>query len=325
MARFLVTGAAGFIGRALCQHLIAQGHDVIGLDAFVSPSSFEGLENLLHLEQSSSFKLVKANLLEQNYAQYLSEVDLVFHLAGLPGVRTQGLSKSDYLLNNLEATQNLIRLCQASKIRKLIFASSSSVYGLQAELPCTEDMTCQPISDYAHSKYATEIWLEKYSHIHSLQIVALRPFTVYGPGQRPDMAFRRFFEAMESNQTLTFHEPEKMSRDFTYLSDVIQGFWQTALWLFDRREEHFFQCFNLGSGQSISLQKIILLLENLHGKPLNIKFQKRHTNEVISTWADLKKSHTVLNYSPHVNLTRGLSEYWQWFQSNKEGRQCPII
>lgn len=314
MSKILVTGAAGFIGRALSQALLSAGHEVLGLDALTSASAQEGLPTLKKLEQQGAFQLKILNLLDPHLAAVLPPVDLVYHLAALPGVRATWEQRSGYFRQNLEATQALLQACLQRGSRKFIYASSSSVYGTQPQLPWREDMECQPISDYARSKYATECELQKAAQEHRLQIVTLRPFTVYGPGQRPDMAFRRFLDALSQNRPLIVHEPEQMFRDFTYLDDAVRGFMLAGSWL-QNQTHPLYTCFNLGSGQCHSLSDVLQELEILNQAPLSLQKVSRHRAELSQTWASLEQIQTVLAYRPRVTLKAGLKQYWHWYQS----------
>lgn len=309
MPRALVTGAAGFIGRALCQRLLSLGWQVTGIDALHSESSREGLAQLKRLSPLD-FDLQVLDLSQQRLA--LAPVDCVFHLAALPGVRSR-LNYADYARHNLEATHRLLEWCLSSGSPALIFASSSSVYGNGSQQASRESDLLQPLSDYALSKVRAEKLLREAATQTPLKLLILRLFTVYGPGQRPDMVIRHFVEAISQQRVIQAHAPHLMQRDFTHLSDILQGFIQAAQRMYDLPPG--LDCFNLGSGQPIRLSSLIQMLEQTLDRFADWQAVACGKGEAQHTWADIRLAQDFLNYQPCVTLKQGLTHYWQWYQS----------
>ncbi len=310
MPHALVTGAAGFIGRALCQRLLSQGWQVTGLDALHSASSQEGLVWLQTLSKNEQFQWQQLDL-SQQLLQHPA-VDCVFHLAALPGVRSSWERPLDYDTHNLKATQLLLDWCQRSGTPTLIFASSSSVYGNGSPQASRECDPLQPLSAYALSKVRAEQYLQQIAH-SGLKILILRLFTVYGPGQRPDMAIRRFVEAISQQQPFVVHDPHLMRRDFTHLTDILQGFIQAAAAI-----QHLpsnLNCFNLGSGRPVSLPALIEILEQALNQTAIWQAVPSGIVESRQTWADIRRAQDSLNYQACVTLKQGLYHYCKWYQS----------
>lgn len=317
--RALVTGAAGFIGRALCQQLLKQGWQVVALDALLSPSAHEGVWALQDLAAQSALQFKQVSLLEPDVLSHCGPVDCIFHLAGLPGVRPSWEQAADYWRHNLTATQRLLEWALQTGAPPLIFTSSSSVYGSQAG-PTPETAPLNPGSWYAESKVAAEQLLATATQQTPLKVVILRLFSVYGPGQRPDMALRRFVTAIAEKQPLVVHSPQLMHRDFTHLRDILQGILQSQHWLMDQPCSTL-GCFNLGAGQSQPLSQLLHYLESYYQQTLDCVIKPPAQGEALSTWADISRACQVLGYQPCVKLKQGIFEYCQWFeQLDREGK-----
>ncbi len=297
-----VTGAAGFIGRHLCQRLCDLGWQVVALDNLSTPDASRGLEVL------SSLPLQFAKLDLHPRAGQLSDFDdlpfpqYVFHLAAKPGVRSS-TCLTDYLEANCKTTARLIQVCERRNIRRLIFASSSSVYG-NLNRAASETDLCKPVSVYGESKLRCERLLQAACHPH-FSVIALRLFSVYGPGQRPDMAFAQWIKAIKNQEPLHLHHTDPpMYRDFTFVDDAVQGFLKAAAY-FEQTPESY-HCFNIASGESLTLNTALQTLEQTLKGSAKVIRRKAHPAEVTQTRANLSHAQQTLGYTPRYNLRRGL-------------------
>ena len=259
--RCLITGVAGFIGSNLAERLLADGHEVVGIDAFIDyyPRALKE-RNIENIHSSERFSFIEGNLLELSLLPLLDGVDYIFHLAAQAGVRSSwGSSFSNYTDCNILATQRLLEtlLTTSQQIKRFVYASSSSVYGNTRELPVTEFTTPQPISPYGVTKLAGEHLCQLYHRNFGIPTVALRYFTVYGPRQRPDMAFHRFCKAIIHHQPIHVFDDGTQTRDFTYVADVVEANVQAA------SIETQGSIMNIAGGSRLTLREVIALLEEL--------------------------------------------------------------
>lgn len=316
-----VTGAAGFIGGHLCAALLQAGWQVIAIDNLSAPHALAGWQRLMQLRSrypshDSSHDPVGALTLQR--ADLLDPVpleaprpDCVFHLAAQPGVRSSE-SLDFYLEANLKSTEALLNTLDSPSV--VVFASSSSVYGdSTGHASATENAPCHPRSVYGQSKWHCEKYLAERAAQSGFKAVALRLFSVYGPHQRPDMAFQRWAQAILTHQPLILHDPHQMSRDFTCVNDVIQAFLQAAD--YGKKMPTAYACFNVGSGVKTPLLTAAKLwiqqLEQAAGHSLNAPIETRaaHRAEVLHTWASLEHSQRLLGYQPRYTLTQGMAEF----------------
>lgn len=316
-----VTGAAGFIGRHLCAELLDQGWQVIAMDNLSAPHAPSGWLQLQQRQaQGAPLALFEREVGAAEHWLDLPQPECVFHLAGRPGVR----DSTDFLLyarSNIEPTAALLKICAQRQISQLVFASSSSVYGdAPLQQPLHEDHPCAPRSVYGQSKLACETLISTAARETPLQAVLLRFFSVYGPEQRPDMAFMQWAQALWKGHALRLHDAETMVRDFTYVKDVVAGCLQAAAFL--KRPEALCQpcwCFNLGSGQKTPLnqavQQLILSFEQVAVAGLQPQFEScaAHPAEVRGTWADVRRARQFLRYVPRYTLAEGLQAFTQGF------------
>ncbi len=306
----LVTGAAGFIGSHLCLKLLEAGNHVIGLDCFTDfyPRWIKE-HNLGPLLKSKSFEFLAEDILETDLAKILGRTDAVFHLAAQAGVRTSwGEHFSVYTHNNILATQKLLEAAKASSLQKFIYASSSSVYGLTPTLPMSEMNLLRPISPYGVTKLAAEQLCFLYYKNYNIPAVSLRFFTVYGPGQRPDMAFHKFLKSIAENKFITIFGDGKQTRDFTYIDDVVTAC-EAAL-LHGKMGETY----NVGGGHREKLQDIFPLLEEICQKKPKIHLAEEQKGDVLHTLADIEKAKKDLRYAPRALLREGLKKEWDWIR-----------
>lgn len=308
---YLVTGAAGFIGSHLCKKLIREDAHVFAVDAFTDfyPRRLKE-NNIQPLLKHSNFELIPQDLLDLDLDRIMEKIDVVFHHAAQAGVRASwGSDFTIYTRNNIDATQKLLEAAKASSIRKFIYASSSSVYGLTSQLPMTETNTPHPHSPYGVTKLAGENLCGLYHKNYGVPCVSLRFFTVYGPGQRPDMAFYKFFKALSENKEFTVFGDGQQTRDFTYIDDIIQANLSSI--------ENGIpgEIYNLGGGTRKKLADIIPLLEEISRSKAKIRYEKSQKGDVQHTFANIQKAKNDLNYNPETDLEEGLRSEWDWIKS----------
>jgi nucleoside-diphosphate-sugar epimerase len=301
----LVTGVAGFIGSHLAERLLADGHEVVGIDAFTDYYARALKQaNLRNLQGKASFTFFEADLNIVDLVALLRDIDWVFHQAGQAGVRASwGRDFATYVEANIAATQQLLEASkQAPNLKRFIYASSSSIYGNARDLPTREETLPQPVSPYGVTKLAAEHLSMLYWHNYRIPTVALRYFTVYGPRQRPDMAFHRFVKAMLSDQEISIYADGYQTRDFTYVADIVEANIQAAL-----AADAVGHVFNIAGGAQVDLRKVIQLMEELLGKAARIHYEAPALGDVRDTLADTSLARRVLGYAPQVPLREGLA------------------
>lgn len=307
----LVTGAAGFIGSHLCKRLLEEDFEVLGIDCFTDfyPKWIKK-KNIKALLEKKKFEFIAEDLNRLDSKSLMNRADYVFHLAAQAGVRDSwGQNFSIYTQNNIEATQKLLEAARGSRIKKFIYASSSSVYGHCPELPMSETSPLYPFSPYGVTKLAAEQLCVLYFKNYGLPCVSLRLFTVYGPGQRPDMAFHKFFKAIREDKQIRVFGDGKQTRDFTYVDDVVQAH-LSAL-----EKGKIGETYNIGGGNRKKLEDVFPFLERICKKKIKIKWAEKQKGDVPHTFAKIDKGHKDLGFSPQVELYDGLSEEWIWLQS----------
>lgn len=301
MSKVIVTGAAGFIGSNLSKKLLSQGYSVLGIDDFEDyyPRWIKE-RNLVELKQNEGFELIEGDLIDIDLKSIIKDVDYIFHLAAQAGVRGSfGQFFNIYVKNNILATQRLLEACKDSHIKRFIFASSSSVYGNTPILPAKEDSILVPYSPYGVTKMASEHLVKVYNNNFGVPSVSLRYFTVYGPGQRPDMAFHRFIKAIMEKQHITIYGDGKQTRDFTFISDIVDA---NLLAM----QAPSGSVFNVGGGSRVGLFDVVRMIGSLMKVKPEIDFQLSQKGDVRDTWADLSLSKEKLGYVPHISLEEGL-------------------
>jgi UDP-glucuronate 4-epimerase len=292
--RYIVTGAAGFIGSHLAEALIDGGHEVVGVDCFTD--YYDPAE-----KERNAQRLEMRRLDLADDPLELDGVDGVFHLAGQPGVRSFGDVFPLYLRRNVLATQRVLEACSSAGTR-LVFASSSSVYGEAEAYPTHEDATPRPISPYGITKLACEHLARAYGG----DVVALRYFTVYGPRQRPDMAFRRVCDALLAGDTFEVYGGGLQSRSFTYVADAVDA----TIAAMERGPVG--SLFNVGGGEEATMLDAIALLEQASGRSLDVRHVDAARGDVSRTKADDSRINAVLGWSPTTSLADGLNAMWSW-------------
>ena len=315
----VVTGAAGFIGSHLVERLLSAGHEVVGIDSFEDyyPRPFKEA-NVALARAEERFTLIEENLLRMagdgvadrsRLDEALAGADCVFHLAAQAGVRASwGRSFRIYTDNNVLATQMVLEACRREGVAKVVYASSSSVYGDTDQLPMHEDANCRPVSPYGVTKLAGEQLCRLYWKNHGVPTVALRFFTVYGPRQRPDMAFHLFLRAMHEDHPLEMYGSGAQTRDFTFVDDIVGGI-VLAMGGTDGA------VYNLGGGSRVTLLEAISTLESVSGLTAEVRGESVQAGDVKHTWADLTRASEELGYAPRVPLEEGLRREAEWYRA----------
>ena len=280
--KYLVTGHRGFIGSHLYARLKEEGKDVIGID----------------LKEGEDLVFIG------DYLQ-IPDVDYIFHLAAIPGVRESWDDFSSYSKNNIEATQ---RLLKGRKIKKFIYASSSSVYG-NISVPMKEDSLCHPCSPYGVTKLAGENLCMAYWENFGIPVVSLRFFTVYGPGQRDGLAFNKFFKCIIKGEPITVYGDGMQARDFTYIDDIVEACILALGWKSG-------ETYNISGGNTVKLIEAIKLIEKVSGKKVDVDWGKKQSGDAKDTWADISKAKRM-GYCPKVGLEEGLKKQWEWQKTTK--------
>lgn len=306
----LVTGAAGFIGSHLCEYLVDKGLKVAGIDNFMDyyPRSIKE-SNIAELEKNQSFEFVEASLLEVDLAKLLEGVEVVFHQSAQAGVRASwGDSFKIYSDNNILATQMLLEACRNSPVKKFVYASSSSVYGDTKDLPMRESSLPYPVSPYGVSKLAAEHLCCLYHKNFGVPSASLRYFTVYGPRQRPDMAFHRFFKWALEDKPFEVYGDGEQSRDFTHVSDIVEANWLAF------KEAPPGEVFNIGGGSRVTLNEVIETVRQITGRDIKVNYNEVQKGDVRHTMADMTKAKEKLGYKPKVSIYEGLKTEYEWIK-----------
>jgi nucleoside-diphosphate-sugar epimerase len=309
----VVTGAAGFIGSHLAESLVRDGHDVVGVDCFTDYYPRAAKEaNLAALRESRRFRLVEARLQDAELAPLLDGAEQVFHLAAQAGVRASwGREFALYSDHNVLATQRVLEAAVAAGGPRLVYASSSSVYGDTDSLPLREDGPCRPVSPYGVTKLAGEHLAVLYHRNHGLPTVSLRFFTVYGPRQRPDMAFHRFLRAARDGGEIVVFGDGRQTRDFTYVDDAVAA--ARAAGLSGRAGS----VYNVGGGQRVALGDVLRLVEEVTARRLRIRHEEAQKGDMRDTFADTAAARRDLGFRSSVPLGEGLAREWQWIRGSR--------
>jgi UDP-glucose 4-epimerase len=304
----LVTGAAGFIGSQLSRQLVDSGADVVGLDCFTDyyPRALKE-RNVDPLRARRNFTLVEAMLQSVDFSKLLDGVTHVFHLAAQAGVRKSwGQDFAAYTSHNIEGTQRLLEAVKDRPIARLVYASSSSVYGDAATIPMREDGTPHPVSPYGVTKLAAEHLCGLYHASYGVPAVSLRYFTVYGPGQRPDMGFHRFLRAAHLGDTITIYGDGEQTRDFTFVSDAVAA----TLAAGERGQPG--GVYNIGGGSRVSINQVLAMIERVTGRSLRVRREADQRGDMRDTFADTSRAKADLGFAPSKALESGLAAESEW-------------
>jgi UDP-glucuronate 4-epimerase len=311
---FLVTGGAGFIGSHVCERLLRDGHAVWAFDdlnPFYDPQLKHG--NLRDIQAlAKPFEFVHGDLTSRAALDELFgsvKFDQVIHLAARAGVRPSLAEPALYQRVNVEGTVNVLEAARKNRVKKIIIASSSSVYGVNSKVPFSEsDPVFSAISPYAASKLACEALGHVYHHVYGMDVAALRLFTVYGPRQRPDLAIRKFATLIHAGQPIPVFGDGSMARDYTYVTDTVDGIIACT------KKEFGYEIFNLGESRTVTLARLIELLEAALGKKAMIDRQPQQPGDVPVTFADITKARAGLGYNPQVKIEPGILQFVNWFR-----------
>lgn len=314
MDRALITGGAGFIGSHLARDLLELSWDVTVVDNF-DPfyAKTTKLTNILSERKSSRFHLIEADI--RDYESLRDKAggsyDVIVHFAAKAGVRPSILKPDEYLETNVKGTQNTLNFARHCGVKQFIFASSSSVYGVNKRVPWSEtDPVLLPISPYAGTKVSGELMGHVYAHLFGMRFVALRFFTVYGPRQRPDLAIHKFARAMLEGSPIPVFGDGSSRRDYTYIDDIIRGV--IAAMHYDRTP---YEVINLGNSRTVSLMEMIATIEDALGKRAKLLYEPEQPGDVPVTYADVSKAKELLGYDPQVPFEVGIHNFVAWLRS----------
>ena len=315
--RLFVTGAAGFIGFHLCSRLLKDGHQVSGADNLNSYYDVRLKEGRLGiLKGQPGFQFFKQDLSEREATHQLilgQKPDMVLHLGAQAGVRYSIENPHAYVDSNLVAFVNILEACRALKVRHLVYASSSSVYGANNRVPFSvEDRADHPLSFYAATKRSNELMAYSYSHLFQLPVTGLRFFTVYGPWGRPDMSYFLFAEAIREGREIKVFNHGDMKRDFTYVDDIVEGIVR-IMNLPPTGEKPPYQLFNIGNNDPVPLMEFIGHLEDLMGRKAEMKFLPLQPGDMLETCADIEALAQKTGYRPQTKIRDGLKRFVDWY------------
>ena len=317
MKNIIVTGCAGFIGSHLCERLLKDGSFVIGIDnfdPFYSRSVKE--KNINKFRNNTNFKFLEFDLSNKEDLYKLlkgTKVDLIIHLAGKAGVRPSIENPESYIRANIISTQNILSFMKDNGIKKLAFASSSSIYGNTKDTPFNEEQNVnKPISPYAFTKKACELLNYTYHALYDIDILNLRFFTVFGPRQRPDLAIHKFTKLIINNQEIPMFGDGTTSRDYTYFEDTINGICLSAEYLFNHK--NVYEIINLGNNHPVKLLYLIATIEKATGKKAKIKQLPMQSGDVDITYANIDKAKKLLGYQPKYSFEEGINNFVIWYK-----------
>jgi UDP-glucuronate 4-epimerase len=320
----LVTGAAGFIGSSLVERLLNEKYGVIGLDNF-DDYYLPGIKwnNISALKEKAEFLLIQGDIRDTGLlARIFSEhrIDKVVHLAARAGVRPSIQHPQLYEDVNVRGTINLLEASRTHDVKRFVFASSSSVYGLNDNVPFREDARVDsPASPYAASKLAAELFCRTYSHLYNLPVAALRFFTVYGPRQRPEMAIHLFTKQIENGKEISLFGDGSSKRDYTYISDIVDGIVRSM-----ECERPGFEIYNLGDSRPIALKYLVQLIEGALNKNAMVNNMATQPGDVPITYAEVSKARDVLGYNPKVTIEEGISLFVRWYLKSGRPAECGV-
>ena len=319
MNTILVTGCAGFIGSHVCELLLQKGYKVIGVDNFDAFYSRETKEkNTLGFIHHPNFTFYKIDITKGLDEIKEPGIDALIHLAAKAGVRPSIQDPAGYIFTNIAGTQKVHEFMVAKAIHKLVFASSSSVYGNNKKVPFSEeDNVDNPISPYAFTKKAGEIMNYTFHHLYNIDIINLRFFTVYGPRQRPDLAINKFIRKILKNEPVVLFGNGETARDYTYIDDTVAGIYAAMLYCIENK--NICQTVNLGNNNPVKLTELVDAIYTIMSKEKNLVYEPMQQGDVDITFADISKAGLLFNYKPSTDIKTGLTKYIEWY--NNENQQ----
>jgi UDP-glucuronate 4-epimerase len=318
----MLTGGAGFIGSHLAKALLRRGAwlaIVDNLDNFYAPAWKQA--NLKDVRAAGEYEFFEAdicNLERMREIIFIVKPDVIIHLAARAGVRPSIEQPHLYERVNIAGTLNLLEICRELGVRNFVFGSSSSVYGATSRAPFSEDQVeLKPISPYAATKLAGEMLCYTYAHLHGIASVCLRFFTVYGPGQRPDLAIHKFISLLEAGKPIPFFGDGSTGRDYTYVEDIVAGVLAALEHLPSLNAEEPFDVFNLGNSHPVKLTELVAAIERVIGRKAILDKQPIQPGDVPLTWANIEKARRSLGYRPATALEEGLKAFLEWYRAAK--------
>ena len=313
--KIVVTGGAGFIGSHLIDRLLKDGHEVLNIDNF-DPFYSENVkrENIKGHITYNSYSLLEVDVRNEVDLEKVipDDTEVIVHLAAKAGVRPSIENPLEYQEVNVNGTQNLLEVARKKGIKQFVFASSSSVYGKNPNVPWKEDdAVLQPISPYASTKVSGELLGHVYSHLYDIRFLALRFFTVYGPRQRPDLAIHKFLKLISDGKEITLYGDGSTRRDYTYIDDIVSGIMEAVNY-----RDSMYEVINLGNNETVELLELVRILEDTSGITAEKNFVEEQAGDVRQTWADVSKAKKLFNYNPEYSIDHGLSKFTTWFAEN---------
>ncbi len=340
MKNVIVTGAAGFIGFHIARRLLKEGYRVMGVDNINSYYSTELKNDRLNiLRKSGNFSFYKVDISRASALQTVfadNEVELVYHLAAQAGVRYSLDHPEEYIQSNLEGFANILECCRNHSVRHLIFASSSSVYGLNTKQPYSvSDRVDHPVSLYAATKKSNELMAHAYANLYDLPVTGLRFFTVYGPWGRPDMAYFKFVKRISNDEVIDIYNEGDMSRDFTYIDDIVESLYRLRNKIPEINPEWEpehgnpgtskapYRIFNIGNNEPVHLMEFVNIIQEELDREARINFMPMQPGDVKKTWADSSELYRVTGYTPNTSIREGIASFVNWYK--KYYRQEAVV
>jgi UDP-glucuronate 4-epimerase len=309
----MVTGGAGFIGSHLCRKIMDLGHNVICFDDFndyYDPAVKE--DNIREMSDDRRFTLFRAGITDRKAVDEIfssNNIDIVIHLAARAGVRPSLANAALYEKVNVGGTINLLDNCRDRRIKKFIFASSSSVYGGNRKMPFSEtDSVDSPVSPYAATKKSGELICYTYHHLYDISVFAFRFFTVYGPRQRPEMAIHRFTRHIFEGRPIEVFGDGSTSRDYTYIDDIVNGLINSLDLIYG------YEVINLGNSYPVKLDRLIRMIQEASGRKADIRYRELQPGDVPATFADIEKARKLIKYKPGTSIEEGLELFMDWYR-----------
>ena len=313
----LVTGAAGFIGSHVCEALVKEKKQVIGVDNFndyYSPKIKES--NIETLKQHNNFSLYKKDIKNPDSLKKIfkdNKIEKIIHLAARVGIRPSISMPDIYIKDNIQGTLNMLEFAKENGVKNFVFGSSSSVYGGNKKIPFSEnDEVNNQISPYGFTKRSCELLCNTYHNLYGINMACLRFFTVYGPRGRPDMAIYKFTKMINEGKEIEVYGDRTSRRDYTCISDIVRGI------LLALEKNNGFDIINLGDNNPIMLKDVISLIENNLGKKAKIKLVEKQQGDMEVTYADISKAKKLLGWSPEIDFKQGIKIFTEWFKNNKK-------
>lgn len=310
--QIVVTGGAGFIGSHLIDRLLIEGHTVTNIDNF-DPFYDEKIkrQNIKEHLKYKTYTLHEIDIRDRTRLEYAipDNTEVIIHLAAKAGVRPSVTDPLLYQEVNVSGTQNMLELARIKEIKQFVFASSSSVYGKNPNVPWKEDdAVLQPISPYASTKVSGELLGHVYSHLYGIRFLALRFFTVFGPRQRPDLAIHKFLSHMSEGKEIILYGDGSTRRDYTYIEDIVDGIMSAIEY-----KNTMYEVINLGNNQTVDLLELVEAIEQASGIKAKKSFGPEQPGDVRQTWSDLEKANYTLNYTPKYPFQKGIRKFVEWF------------